>query len=110
MPRPIALRMMRCASSSVYVPHHPVDTVQVPKPSSEILMSVPWRVRNRMMFSFIRAKRGTKPPGPRLLPGECRLALLVVRAESFLGVFALEELLLQLALDRERALERNLPA
>src|SRR5205814_5669594 len=29
--------------------------------------------------------------------------------EAFLGVFALEELLLQLALDRERALEGDLP-
>ena len=39
-----------------------------------------------------------------------RLALLVVRAEAFLRVLALEELLLQFALDGQGALERNFPA
>src|SRR5262245_33258713 len=42
--------------------------------------------------------------------GEVRLALLDVGRQSFLGIVALEELLLQLALDRERALERDLDA
>src|SRR6185369_5245472 len=39
---------------------------------------------------------------------ELRLALLDVGVEPFLGVLALEELLLQLALDRERLLEADL--
>src|SRR5256885_15409494 len=45
-----------------------------------------------------------------LLPCELRLALLVVRAEAFLRVLALEELLLELAFDRKRRLEWNFPA
>src|ERR1041385_2144174 len=45
-----------------------------------------------------------------LFARECRLALLVVRAEAFLRILGLEELLLQLALDRQRALQRHFPA
>ena len=45
-----------------------------------------------------------------LLAGETRLALLHVRAEAFLRIFTLEELLLKLALERQRVLEGNLPA
>ena len=45
-----------------------------------------------------------------LLPLELRHALLLVRGDAFLGVLALEEQLLQLALDRQRRLERQVPA
>src|SRR6476619_2202812 len=45
-----------------------------------------------------------------LLACELRLALLVVRAEAFLRVLALEKLLLQFAFDGQRRLERTLPA
>src|SRR6266850_4993108 len=50
------------------------------------------------------------PSGHRLPGGEVRLALLDVGAQAFLGVVALEQLLLQLALDRQRRLERDLDA
>src|SRR4249920_431130 len=57
---------------------------------------------------------GTARPHPilrrALLAGEVGLALLDVGAEPFLRVVALEQLLLQLALDRERLLERDLGA
>src|SRR5438094_10346092 len=43
-----------------------------------------------------------------LFPRELCFSLLVVRAEAFLRVFALEELLLQLPLERQRGLERDL--
>src|SRR6266436_9508483 len=46
----------------------------------------------------------------RLLRAEVRLALLDIGGEALFGVLALEQLLLQLALDRERALERHLDA
>src|ERR1700692_121289 len=44
-----------------------------------------------------------------LLPREPRLALLRIRAQGFSRVLALEELLLQLALKGQAALDRQLP-
>src|SRR5690349_11034987 len=46
----------------------------------------------------------------RLSAGEVSLALLQVGGEALLGVLPLEQELLQLALDRERGLERDLGA
>src|SRR5439155_22828406 len=43
-----------------------------------------------------------------LLAREVRLALLDIGAQAFLGVVALEQLLLQFALDGERGFERHL--
>src|SRR5207245_9517974 len=45
---------------------------------------------------------------PCLLRGEVGLALLDVGAQALLGILALEQLLLELALDREGRLERDL--
>src|SRR5467141_2651361 len=45
-----------------------------------------------------------------LLAAEVRLALLDVSRQPFLRIVALEQLLLQLALHRQRALERDLDA
>src|SRR5262249_7190217 len=60
-----------------------------------------------------RRKSGRRPAwraGPRSPAAEARLALLDVSAQAFLRVVALEELLLQLALDRQRLLEGDLAA
>src|SRR5712691_1036945 len=43
-------------------------------------------------------------------PGELRLPLLIVGTQPFLRVIALEKLLLQFALDGQRALDRDFPS
>src|SRR5687767_10326704 len=49
------------------------------------------------------------PQSSVLLSSKRRLPLLVVGAEAFLGIVALEEVLLELPFHRERRFERNLP-
>src|SRR5690242_12483856 len=51
-----------------------------------------------------------RPPLRELFRLEVRWALLYVRGQAFLGVFALEEQLLVLALDRQSRFHRDLPA
>src|SRR5438093_6339066 len=53
---------------------------------------------------------GSRSRFGRLLAAERGLALLHIRRKAFLRVVALEQLLLELALDRERRLERDLRA
>src|SRR5258708_429820 len=53
---------------------------------------------------------GAKTRMQRSAPREVALALLDIGRETFLRVLALEQQLLQLALDRERGLERDLGA
>src|SRR5215470_12683463 len=50
-----------------------------------------------------------RPFGSRLFSFELRHALLLIGGDAFLGVVALEEKLLQLALDGKRRLNRKVP-
>src|SRR5438093_1366005 len=72
-----------------------------------------WPISSARRERIGRCGRGGPPAAPSRRPSplptaEARLALLHVGAQAFLRVVALEELLLQLALDRERLLERDL--
>src|ERR1700722_2034665 len=69
-----ARRMMAIASASLISPHHPVETVHVPNPTSLTRTSVPGNVRYRMLLPAAppqhpRGRRGeisqnTIGPGP----------------------------------------------
>src|SRR5436190_10576092 len=57
MPRSNALRISESASPSVKFPHHPVEIVHIPKPTSLTVRSVFLKVRN-----FIDRKQHSRAP------------------------------------------------